>query len=185
MASPTERNTTESFIQWIPPPEGWFKLNVDGASKGNPGPAGAGGILRGQYGNWIRGFALNIGICTFVKGELTALLHGLKLARNQGIAKLIVHTDSQVVFRKLKVPSTKNRAYFYLIRKCQELLNNPAWEVVAEHCYRESNQAADFLAKIGSLQSSAFVIFEAPPDPLRKILAVDNLCVAWPRAITF
>ncbi|CAI0402618.1 unnamed protein product [Linum tenue] len=32
-------------IGWKPPPEGWMKLNVDGASSGNPGPAGAGGTL--------------------------------------------------------------------------------------------------------------------------------------------
>jgi len=183
IANPIAKGISESLIQWFPPPEGWVKLNVDGASKGNPGLAGAGGLLRGQYGNWIRGFALNLGICSSVKAELLALLHGLKLAKDQGVTKLIVHTDSQVAFRKLNVLTTKNCAYRYLISKCQEFLQNPDWEVVLEHCYRESNQAADFLANVGVLQSSASVILEVPPAPLRKILAIDNLCVGWPRAI--
>ena len=61
MATPIGSITTESLIQWTPPPERWIKLNVDGASKGNPGTAGAGGILRGHYGNWIKGFTLNLG----------------------------------------------------------------------------------------------------------------------------
>ncbi|XP_074266552.1 uncharacterized protein LOC141589827 [Silene latifolia] len=36
----------EIFIRWHPPPLGWCLLNTDGASKGNPGPAGCGGIFR-------------------------------------------------------------------------------------------------------------------------------------------
>ncbi|KAL0281810.1 UNVERIFIED_CONTAM: putative ribonuclease H protein [Sesamum radiatum] len=31
-------------VHWRKPPEGWYKLNTDGASKGNPGISGAGGI---------------------------------------------------------------------------------------------------------------------------------------------
>ena len=116
MASPTGSIATESLIKWIPPPEGWFKLNVDGASKGNPGIAGAGGILRGHYGDWIKGFASNLGLCTSVKAELTAFLQGLKLGENHGIVKLIVHTDSQVVFNKLKMHPQKNREYFNLVK---------------------------------------------------------------------
>jgi hypothetical protein len=30
---------------WCPPPSGFLKLNFDGASKGNPGPAGFGGVF--------------------------------------------------------------------------------------------------------------------------------------------
>ena len=36
---------------------GWFKLNSDGASYGNPGKAGGGGIIRDCNGLWIKGFA--------------------------------------------------------------------------------------------------------------------------------
>ena len=77
----------------------------------------------------------------------------------------------------------KNKEYYYLVKKSQELLNNPDWEVIVEHCYRESNQAVDFLANLGTTQSTASVIFEVPPVSLRKILIVDNSCVVWPRAI--
>ncbi|XP_040996793.1 uncharacterized protein LOC121242840 [Juglans microcarpa x Juglans regia] len=30
-------------VRWLRPPQGWMKLNSDGSSLGNPGPAGAGG----------------------------------------------------------------------------------------------------------------------------------------------
>ncbi|CAL1407011.1 unnamed protein product [Linum trigynum] len=49
-------------IGWSPPLEGWVTLNVDGASNGNPGPAGAGGVIRGSTGLWVGGFVANIGV---------------------------------------------------------------------------------------------------------------------------
>eukprot|EP00253_Pinus_taeda_P003217 PITA_03217 len=35
---------------WQPPPQGFMKCNIDGASKGNPGMAGYGGVIRDQKG---------------------------------------------------------------------------------------------------------------------------------------
>lgn len=35
----------ERWIKWCPPPTDWFKLNTDGACRGSPGMAGAGGNL--------------------------------------------------------------------------------------------------------------------------------------------
>ena len=57
-----------------------MKLNVDGALRGNSGRVGGGGVLCGPFGNWIRGFACNFGMCLSVKAELLALLRGLKMA---------------------------------------------------------------------------------------------------------
>lgn len=56
----------ERLISWQAPPEGWILLNTDGASKGNPGPAGGGGVFRGFRGEWLCGFSENIGSCTSV-----------------------------------------------------------------------------------------------------------------------
>lgn len=36
-------------------------MNIDGASHGNPGPATAGGVIRGGNGEWLGGFALHFG----------------------------------------------------------------------------------------------------------------------------
>jgi hypothetical protein len=39
-----------STSQWNPPPERFVKMNFDGASKGNPGQAGYGGVFQTNKG---------------------------------------------------------------------------------------------------------------------------------------
>ncbi|PKI67062.1 hypothetical protein CRG98_012600 [Punica granatum] len=49
---------------------GCLQTNTDGASKGNPSPAGAGGVLRKEDGVWITSFARHVGIAKAVVAEL-------------------------------------------------------------------------------------------------------------------
>ncbi|KAH0724103.1 hypothetical protein KY290_023795 [Solanum tuberosum] len=43
------------FIKWREPLDNYLKLNTDGCSKGNPGEAGGGGILRDhQVTTWLK-----------------------------------------------------------------------------------------------------------------------------------
>ena len=51
------KTTTTKFaipVAWTKPREDWFKLNSDGASFGNPGKAGGGGIIRNSQGAWVQ-----------------------------------------------------------------------------------------------------------------------------------
>lgn len=43
----------ERLNRWVVLPDGWFKLNSDGVSKGNPGLAGGGGLLRSTSGDLV------------------------------------------------------------------------------------------------------------------------------------
>lgn len=78
--APTCVIRVERQIAWSPPSEGWIKLNTDGASRGNPGLASAGGVLRDGSGVWRGGFALNIGICSAPLAELWGVYYGLYIA---------------------------------------------------------------------------------------------------------
>jgi len=55
------------------------KLNTDGSSMGNPGLVGGGGLIRDENGDWIVGFARNIGITTSFQAELWAIRDGFSL----------------------------------------------------------------------------------------------------------
>lgn len=55
-------------------------LNVDGSSLGNPDPSGFGGFLRHSNGEWIFGYAGNVGISTILHVEVHAIYHGLRVA---------------------------------------------------------------------------------------------------------
>ena len=57
-------------IKWYNPILGWHKVNIDGASLGNPGKAGGGGIIRNSEGVWIRGYSRSIGYTISVMAEL-------------------------------------------------------------------------------------------------------------------
>lgn len=76
-------------------------LNTDGAAKGNPGAAGAGGLIRGHHGELFEMFAMNCGVCTCTKAELLAVQRGMSLAWNSGHRRVQVMVDSEVVVRLL------------------------------------------------------------------------------------
>lgn len=45
------KDFTTTLVRWRKPSMGWFKLNLDGASLGNPGKAGGGSLIRDSQGN--------------------------------------------------------------------------------------------------------------------------------------
>jgi len=84
-------------------PKGNFvKLNFDGASKGNPGNVGFGGIFRDSQQNtrWI--FAEWGGEMTNNEAELWAVHQGLQIAIRNGYRNLEIEGDSQMVIEILK-----------------------------------------------------------------------------------
>ena len=49
-------------VRWEKSQAGWKKLNTNGASKGNLGLVGCGGVVRDENGRWIAGFSRRIGV---------------------------------------------------------------------------------------------------------------------------
>jgi len=71
------------------PTQGVVKINTDGASSGNPGEAGIGGLLRNSDGMWMVGFVQRIGFATALVAELWAMEQGLKLAWERGFRSVL------------------------------------------------------------------------------------------------
>ncbi|KAF5945329.1 hypothetical protein HYC85_015557 [Camellia sinensis] len=77
-------------------------LEFDGASKGNPGQAGAGAVLRADDGSLICRLREGLGIATNNAAEYRALILGLKYALKKGFTNIRVLGDSKLVCMQLQ-----------------------------------------------------------------------------------
>ncbi|PKI34385.1 hypothetical protein CRG98_045225 [Punica granatum] len=95
LSSTVIRTTHSMNIAWTSPPSRWMKLNTDGSASGNPGHAGARGVLRNELGRCIRGFALFLGTTNTLVAELWAIREGLVMAKSLGVRSLWVELDAK------------------------------------------------------------------------------------------
>ncbi len=78
-----------------------FEINSDGASSGNPGPAGIGVVIKCD-GATVRTVSEAIGQATNNVAEYQALIRALKEAKELGAEHIRLRLDSQLVFYQLK-----------------------------------------------------------------------------------
>ncbi len=125
-------------------------LHSDGASRGNPGPAGVGVVL--QFNGKKKNYREFIGYATNNEAEYKALLFGIKkikqLIGKENVKKkrLVCCLDSELVVKQL------NHRYKIQDENMQKLFME-VWnstidflEVKFEHIQRERNREADQLA---------------------------------------
>eukprot|EP00253_Pinus_taeda_P009559 PITA_09559 len=86
-----------SPIQWSPPAASSFKLNFDGAAKGNPGPAGFRGVFRNDRGVVVHIYYGSIGKDTNNVAELEGLWKGICIADQHNFYPLEVEGDSLIL----------------------------------------------------------------------------------------
>ncbi|XP_075081943.1 uncharacterized protein LOC142166458 [Nicotiana tabacum] len=84
-------------VTWQLPFHGWYKCNIDGALKGNPGPSSLGFCVRDDEGNAVYARAVDLGVTTNVVAEVKAILQGLEYCVEHDLHPLILETDSLVM----------------------------------------------------------------------------------------
>ncbi len=139
-------------------------LQTDGGSRGNPGPAAYGYVLRDVTGDIIASEGKAIGTATNNRAEYLGLIEGLKRAHNLGAQELIVEADSELVIKqmtglyRIKHPDMRTLA--------TEAQGHARFfeRVTYKHIRREQNEAADALVN-EALDAAGFP--KAPPDPSR------------------
>lgn len=80
------------WLHWSSPPDGVFKLDIDGSRKSS-GIAETGVLIRNNNGEWLTGFSINLGVFLVTMAKLRGIYQGLLLAWEVGIRdihKLIV-----------------------------------------------------------------------------------------------
>ncbi len=119
--------------------------HIDGASRGNPGPAAAGFTLADSAGTQLQAKAFFLGRATNNIAEYTSLVKALEAAKQIGTEQLVVFSDSELLVRQIngqyKVKSEQIRPLF---RQAVNLLGEfKNWKV--RHIPREKNKEADRL----------------------------------------
>lgn len=126
-------------------------MNTNGASKGDVGYAGGGGVLRDCRGSFIRAFSTIFGCCSAYRAEITSATIGLEMAKAMGISKLELQMDNKACVEVIQISSHHGGECVHLLTACRALILSDGWEVRLSHCYREGNKVTDRLANIGIL----------------------------------
>ncbi|KAL6580790.1 hypothetical protein OROMI_006713 [Orobanche minor] len=89
-------------VRWYKPVVGYFKINMDGASKGNPGIAAAGGVIRNHLGHPIFLFSEFLGNRSNNFAEIYAIWRGLEFCHEQNLFKVWVEVDSKIALHLIE-----------------------------------------------------------------------------------
>ena len=178
------RRKSHILIRWIPPILHWFKLNSDGSALGNPGPAGAGGVIRDASGCWIKGYCRNLGSTNSMLAECWGIRDGLEIALSLKISQLEVEVDCEAIITLLTAVANPNHLLNSIISDCRSLLSQLR-HVKISHIYREANRCADALARMGGRLQSNFVTFANCPQKLAFVYDEDLKGICFPRTISF
>jgi ribonuclease HI len=120
-------------------------VNVDGGSRGNPGPAGIAAVVTDASGNALAERAETIGEATNNVAEYRALLLGIELARELGADEIEFVGDSKLIVEQVKGNwKVKQDHLRPLHTQARDALRDlPSWSI--RHVKRGENERADQL----------------------------------------
>lgn len=156
--NPRKNKVNRKEVHWLLPVRLKWKLNFDGAAKGNPRRVGVGCIIRDSSGKlcvWVA--SKNLGVCSNNNAELEVLCFGLQLCIQNGIDLVEIEGDSQLCVQAIILGDSPNWRIGNWIGSIKELLgrlNNFS----LGHVYRGANKAVEFLANWGVSQNDRILV---------------------------
>src|SRR3989440_7978231 len=122
------------------------RANIDGGSRGNPGPAAYGVVIRDGRGEIVAKLKKYIGRMTNNVAEYYGLIAAMDYAQSHSIRVLHIESDSELLVKQMrgqyKVKSEDLRPLFERAKKMSQAFDS----FRIEHVYREQNREADALA---------------------------------------
>jgi ribonuclease HI len=120
--------------------------HIDGASRGNPGPAAYAVVMESSDGSRLAGFSKYLGRATNNVAEYQALLAALEYALSKHYLRIRVQTDSELLALQIEgVYKVKNPGLKPLRARAQQMIAGLE-SFSIEHVPRERNREADRLA---------------------------------------
>lgn len=128
-----------------------LEIYIDGASSGNPGPAGTGVVIY-QNNRIIKNLSLPLGMQTNNFAEYSAMLFGLIEAVVLKAKNVKIYTDSELLHRQInKIYKVKSPGLLGLHERIQELIH-VFDSVEIKYIPRRQNLSADRLARQACLR---------------------------------
>ncbi len=125
---------------------GHLRIHTDGASRGNPGPAGAAALLYDAAGDCVAEEIRYLGAATNNVAEYQAFLLGLERAARLGAASVEVVTDSELMARQWRGEyRVRNKALKPLYERARKAAREFDF-VEVRHVRRGENAEADAAA---------------------------------------
>ncbi|MBI4436838.1 MAG: ribonuclease HI family protein [Candidatus Omnitrophica bacterium] len=124
----------------------FVSLFIDGASRGNPGPAGIGVVFRNGTNHTLKEFGKFIGETTNNVAEYTALIYGLQEALIQKVKRVTVYTDSELLARQIQGKYKVKEPHLKVLRDQVRYLIQGFNRFGIHHLPRRENRQADKLA---------------------------------------
>ena len=123
-----------------------YRINIDGGSRGNPGPAAYGVLIRDGRGEIVAKLKKYIGRFTNNVAEYYGLIAAMDYAQSHGIRALRIESDSELLVKQMrgqyKVKSADLQPLFERAKKMSQGFES----FRIDHVYREQNREADALA---------------------------------------
>ena len=166
-----------------------FTAEVDGASRGNPGPASYAVIIHRPDGSVVYQLGKYLGRATNNVAEYFALITALDYCAASNISRLRVRSDSELLVRQMQGRyKVKSESLKPLHERAIRQSKGLAYFAI-EHIPRELNSEADALANValdrtGEVSSGARVVTPAPaaPDAPRPVSANSTSSSAVPHS---
>ena len=134
-----------------------YRANIDGGSRGNPGPAAYGVLIRDARGEAVAKLKKYIGRMTNNVAEYYGLIAAMDYAQAHEIHALRVESDSELLVKQMrgqyKVKSADLQPLFERAKKMSQTFD--VFRI--EHVYREQNREADALANEALDQAEGLV----------------------------
>ncbi len=129
-----------------------WTAHVDGAARGNPGPAGIGVVIADADGNVMKEVAEPLGRTTNNVAEYTAMIRALEEARSLGCARIHVYTDSELMAHQINGRYSVKAAHLIPLYQRTRTLMAQFEKAIVTHVRREQNRRADALSNLGADQ---------------------------------
>ncbi len=141
---------------------------VDGAARGNPGPAAIGVLVLTRQGKRVASFGEAIGTATNNYAEYAALIHALRLLSVFEVDRLRIYSDSELMAMQVKgeyrvKEKTLQSPYAQVMSMLRRYKD---WDIT--HIPREKNAEADALANRAlneAEQPAGKPVRREPPPP--------------------